>query len=331
MMRNVMKVRTNSRRNVLALGLLGLALTALAQTNRERLNEYVTELQKSPDEVSLREKIIKLSQQLKPPLEIPEDAKRHMARGKAAFETAKNENDFGDAVSEFKQASLSAPWWGAVYFNLGRAQDKAGDDAAAKASLELYLLSSPSQADAETAKSLIYEIEFKLEKQQAEHARSEQKRESQAATGALLSNMKAKLGRVIYNAEYECSYCNIHSERCNRPHPCNADEYNGRHWYKEFDITPPTSATFPDDGTVVVTTGEGTLRVIGTPKVSIADFEWKCQTLKYPYQQNQWIDRGPAWVSISASGGTFTLSCDRPTNESFNPQVRYNYTQLREE
>jgi len=296
---------------------------------RETLKQYVSDLQRNPDDRTLRERIIKLATSIEPRPEIPEDAKRHMARGKAAFEIAKNDNDFVDAVSEFRQASLSAPWWGAVYFNLGRAQDKAGDDAAAKASLELYLLSSPAQADAETAKSLIYEIEFKLEKQQAEHARSEQRRENQAATGALLSNMKANLGRVIYNAEYECSYCNIHSARCNRPHPCNADEYNGRNWYKEFDITPPTSATFPDDGTVVVTTGDGLLRVIGTPKVSIADFEWKCQTLNI--RQNQWIDRGPAWVSISASGRTFTLSCDRPTNESFNPQARYAYYQLREE
>jgi tetratricopeptide (TPR) repeat protein len=162
-------------------GCLYLALSSSAQTGapvqspRDQLSQWTKELQDKSENQTLRQKIIKVAATLEPLPAVSEDAKRHMARGKAAFEIAKNENDFGDAVSEFKLASLSAPWWGAVYFNLGRAQDKAGDYAAAKQSLNLYLLSAPSEADAEAAKSLIYEVEFKMEKKQAQASQEDAK------------------------------------------------------------------------------------------------------------------------------------------------------------
>ena len=49
-----------------------------------QLKHYIAELQKSPDDQALREKIIKLALTLNPKPEIPEAAERSNARGKAA-------------------------------------------------------------------------------------------------------------------------------------------------------------------------------------------------------------------------------------------------------
>jgi hypothetical protein len=154
------------RLTTLMLVLLVIPLLSQAQSlsPREQLQQYVADLQKNPEDQALREKIIKLAATLRPPPSIPEEARRHTARGKAAFEAAKNPDDFGDVVREFRQASLSAPWWGPPYFDLGRALDQSGDYARAKQSLSLYLLTSPPAVDAEAAQSLIYEIEYRQEK-----------------------------------------------------------------------------------------------------------------------------------------------------------------------
>lgn len=64
---------------------------------REQLKQYVSDLQKSPDDQALREKIIKLVLTLDPKPATTEDAERFMARGAAAIKDAKVEGDFKDA------------------------------------------------------------------------------------------------------------------------------------------------------------------------------------------------------------------------------------------
>jgi tetratricopeptide (TPR) repeat protein len=135
-----------------------------AQTPQEMLNQYISELQKNPNDNALREKIIKHVQTMKPAPAIPEEAKKYMARGKAAFKGAKEINDFNDAASEFQKALLAAPWLAEGYYNLGIVQDKAGQHNAAKQSLKLYLAAAPNAPDAEKVKELIYEIDYRQEK-----------------------------------------------------------------------------------------------------------------------------------------------------------------------
>jgi tetratricopeptide (TPR) repeat protein len=134
-----------------------------AETQYEVLTQYVSELQKYPNDNAIREKIIKHVQSMKPAPAVPEEAERFMARGVGAIETAKDQNGFKDAVTEFEKAALHAPWLPDAYYNLGIAQDKAGLYPEAIKSLKLYLLAAPDAADVKEVKSLIYKVEYKQE------------------------------------------------------------------------------------------------------------------------------------------------------------------------
>ncbi len=137
---------------------------AQSPTQQEALIQYVADLQKTPNDTALREKIIRYVQTMTPAPAIPEEAERFMARGAAAVKGAKTEADFQDAAREFEKASLAAPWLPAAYYNLGITQDKAGKYREAMQSLKLYLLAAPEASDAKAVKTLIYEIEYRQEK-----------------------------------------------------------------------------------------------------------------------------------------------------------------------
>lgn len=141
---------------------------AHAANPREELNQMMQQLQKTPNDNALRENIIKFARTVRPSPMLTEEAERRMVRGAAAFKSAKSPSDFGDAVREFELASLSAPWSGDVYYNLGLAQDKAGDHVSAARSLKLALLASPTSKE---TKNLLYEVEYRAEKTQAKQAR----------------------------------------------------------------------------------------------------------------------------------------------------------------
>jgi tetratricopeptide (TPR) repeat protein len=144
---------------------LALTASAYAQSPREGLQEMVEQLQKTPDDNALRERIIKLSAEIKPTPVIPEEAERHMAYGTAAFQGAKWPADFQESAKEFEQATLAAPWYGDAYFNLGVAQDKAENYEAALRSLNLARLASPDSKD---IKALIYQVEYRNKKKRAD-------------------------------------------------------------------------------------------------------------------------------------------------------------------
>src|SRR5512145_924056 len=91
---------------------LSLPGSAHAQStpSQQTLSQYISTLQSNPNDQMLREKIIRHVQAMKRAPAIPEDAERYMARGMAAVRTAKDANDFKDAVTEFEKATLTAPW-----------------------------------------------------------------------------------------------------------------------------------------------------------------------------------------------------------------------------
>jgi len=151
----------------LMLGLMVITLfSAHAQSSnpQQTLNQYVSDLQKNPNDYALREKIIRHVQTMKPKPAVPEEAKRHLARGKAALRGAKEARDFQDAAEEFKKALLYAPWLAEGYYNLGVIQDKAGHYDDAIKNLKFYLIATPKAPDAEKVKELVYEIEYRKEK-----------------------------------------------------------------------------------------------------------------------------------------------------------------------
>ena len=151
---------------MLSFGLMLLALcaaNAYAESPREQFKQMVEQLQQSPGDTALREKIIKLAQALKPAPAVPEEAERRMARGEAAFEAAKDVNGYADAMREFQAASNLAPWYSDAYFNLGIAQEKAGKVKAAMESFRFYLLAAPDGKDAADVKKRIYKLEYAAE------------------------------------------------------------------------------------------------------------------------------------------------------------------------
>lgn len=171
---------------------------SFAQSPREQLSQLVTQLQASPGDIALRERIIKLAQEIRPPPAVPEEAERRMARGSAAFKTAKNENDFKDAAREFEQASNAAPWSGDIYYNLGLAQDKAGDHTSAIRSLKLAMLAAPNSRE---TKTLLYEVEYRQEKANSPEAQAV-KRQVQGDT--LLQALDGAVFRFVdsFNATF---------------------------------------------------------------------------------------------------------------------------------
>ena len=173
--------------------LLGLSVSiSQAQSLQQTLNQYVADLQKSPNDYALREKIIKHVQAMKPAPAIPRDAERFMNRGAAAAKSAKGANDFKDAVVEFEKATLAAPWMANAYYNLGVAQDKAGMYSNAIRSLKLYLVAAPNAPDAKNVEKLIDEIEYRQEKVAKEPSRQAAPVSQQTAFEDLLKKINGR-------------------------------------------------------------------------------------------------------------------------------------------
>lgn len=150
--------------------LLMLPSAARAASPRAQLKELVEQARKTPDDDALREKIIKLAVKLKPAPALPEEAERRMARGTAAFKGARSISDYRDAAKEFEEAVLSAPWSGDAYYNLGVAQDKSEDYAAALRSLRLARLALPNGKE---IKDLIYAVEYRNDKKNSPEAKAD--------------------------------------------------------------------------------------------------------------------------------------------------------------
>ncbi len=175
-----------------AILLLAIQAAAQAQTPQATLNQYVADLQKNPNDYALREKIIWHVQTMKPAPAIPRDAERFMNRGAAAAKSAKDANDFKDAVAEFEKATLAAPWMANAYYNLGVAQDKAGMYSNAIRSLKLYLVAAPNAPDAKNVEKLIDEIEYRQEKAAKEPSRQAAPVSQQAAFEDLLKKINGR-------------------------------------------------------------------------------------------------------------------------------------------
>lgn len=150
---------------LLTLGLMATSISpAQAQTAQEALRQYVSDLQKAPADMALREKIIRHVQTMKKNPPIPEQAEKFEGRAEFAAKSAKTEADFADAAREYEKALLAAPWVAAYYFNLGVMQEKAGQTQAAKQNFEFYLLAAPNALDARDVRKRIAGLEYAMEK-----------------------------------------------------------------------------------------------------------------------------------------------------------------------
>jgi len=146
--------------------ILFLSFSGIAQagTPQETLSQYISDLQKNPDDNALREKIIKLAQEMKPVPKVPNEVDELVGKATYAVKNAKSEADFSDAVDAYQKVLLIAPWVPEYYYNLGAVQEKAGKFKEAVVSLELYLLAVPDAKDAKEVREHIGGLKYAARK-----------------------------------------------------------------------------------------------------------------------------------------------------------------------
>jgi tetratricopeptide (TPR) repeat protein len=147
---------------IFAFTFLALSANAYAQSPREQLSQMVQQLQQTPNDNALREKIIKFAAGIRPAPAIPEEARRHFVKAVTLQKEAKNVADFEMVVSEYQSALSFAPWSGDTYYNLSVALEASARFSEAKNALQFYLMSGPK--DAVPAQDRIYALEAKQEK-----------------------------------------------------------------------------------------------------------------------------------------------------------------------
>ena len=186
-------MKTTSKLIIFIFTLLALAASAYAQSPQDQLNQMVQQLQKTPNDNALREKIIKLAQGVKPRPAIPEEANRAFVKGNVFQKEAKDVSGYDLAINVYREALRAAPWWGDAYFNLAVALEAAGKFDEAIVSIKLYMASVPgASAEAREAQNRIYAIEAKSEmasRQASARAAEERERQRPSVEGRWTNGM----------------------------------------------------------------------------------------------------------------------------------------------
>jgi hypothetical protein len=157
-------METTSQLFIVVFTFLAVAASVDAQSPREQLQQMVEQLQKTPTDNALREKIIKLAQTVKPVLALPEEALRYEGRARAAFQTARQESEYLDAAREYQAALLQAPWVAGYYTDLCTIYEKATIYVEAKQSCQWALMAERDAAAGTEIKRRIAGLDFLIEK-----------------------------------------------------------------------------------------------------------------------------------------------------------------------
>ena len=165
-------MKTTSKLLILAFAFLALAASAYAQSPREQLKQMVEQLQKTPNDNTLREKIIKLARTMRPAPAVPDTAIAFEGRAQFAFRSAKSEGDFLAAAQEYEKAVAAAPWVPDYYADLCTIYEKAGNYEDAKRHCGFYLTGLTDPAQITDAKRRIAGLEFGIEKANTPEARA---------------------------------------------------------------------------------------------------------------------------------------------------------------
>jgi tetratricopeptide (TPR) repeat protein len=126
---------------------------------KETLKQYISDLQKNPNDTVLREKIITLVQKMKRKPAIPEEARGYFIEGNTLLKAAKDQKGYGLALDDYRQCLLIAPWWADAYYNYSVALDLANQFDEAATVLKLYIATNPGEEESRKAQDKIYEID----------------------------------------------------------------------------------------------------------------------------------------------------------------------------
>lgn len=97
--------------------------------------------------------------------EVPEEARRHLVRGKAFIRQSASSDGYESGAREIEQAVGIAPWWVTAYYDLGLAQEGAKRYEDAIRNFNFYVLGAPKAPDVRAVKDKIYELEAMKEKE----------------------------------------------------------------------------------------------------------------------------------------------------------------------
>jgi hypothetical protein len=175
--------------------LLVLTTSAYAQSSREQLKQMAQQLQKTPTDNALREKVIRLARTLKPAPALPDTAIAFEGRAQFAFRSAKSESDFLAAAQEYEKAVAVAPWVPGYYADLCTIYEKAGKFEDAKRHCGFYLISLTDPAQITDVKRRIGGLEFGIEKANSPEARAAKQK---ARDDDLMKNLEG----AVFSSSY---------------------------------------------------------------------------------------------------------------------------------
>ncbi len=173
---------------IFILAILTSMASAQAQSPREELKQMVEQLQKTPTDNALREKIIKLAQEVKPAPAVPEEAQRREGRAKFAFKSAKSNDDYLSSAREYEEAVRVAPWIPGYYSDLCTIYEKAEKYVEAKRHCEFSLIGLTDPSQVNEIKQRIAGLEFGIEKVVVEKQRAAR----EAASAQSAADAKAR-------------------------------------------------------------------------------------------------------------------------------------------
>lgn len=321
---------------LLTLGLIAaMAPAAQAQTPQEPLSQYITELQKNPNDKTLREKIIQQVQTMKKVPAIPEVAREHYVMGATFMEKAHDNSGYERAIEQYKAALLAAPWWADAYKKLAIVQKTAAHYDDAIASLNFYIMTQP--VDARDAQDEIYKLKALGLSAKEEESKKQQEVQQRDAPKALLRQLKAQYD----GASYEFLWCShapqsaCFSEVGTFPCGCNESEFRGQNWYSRDEMIHRIS--FPEDGTILVTyiwMNRQYSALRGTPKgATIKDIAWEVSAGSDPPNWKPvWVDPSDGLGRLIYSPERVSAGAARPIDNSlYNPNLRYSYILLKKQ
>lgn len=206
-----MRMRPSICMVAVALALFGVARSTAQSPEsspRQQLKQCVADLQKSPSDDSLREKIIKLALTLHPQPAAPPEADELAGRAKYIFDHANSNDDLLKAADAFGKVSLIVPWVPDYYFDGAVAYEKANDPANALRNYKWCLLAGPDSQDAKAVREKIGALSYVLEQQQAT-AQAEQARRDAAAQAERQRELEAERAREQAQREEQQRLANL--------------------------------------------------------------------------------------------------------------------------
>jgi tetratricopeptide (TPR) repeat protein len=182
---------------------LALSASTFAQepSPREQLQQLTAQLQQTPSDTALRERIIKLALEITPAPAVPPEAKRPFVMAGTYQKEAKKPSDFALAIDAYQDALKVAPWWGDAYYNLSVSLESVSRLDEARDALRLYLLTKPN--DAEEAQNRLYALDAKktIAAKQTAEAAAEKAQEDKVAAAKKAEEEKAAKEKVAAERE----------------------------------------------------------------------------------------------------------------------------------